>query len=147
MRIRPLAFAILYLLCGAASGFAIQRAQPASSAQTSDAAKEDIGDIRPADQTSFLSRFRFAAQAQGEWESNAALQGTSGSGDFLSMPTLEIGYNQPLKHGFSFDLDAKLETVIFSQFNDRGFWGASGAATLDWRYRPSIPRVFISVEP
>jgi hypothetical protein len=145
MKIRSFTTAASFVLITAGAAFAGQ--ETTVSAPIQNEVKEDLGDIHPANESSILSHVRASVQVQGQAISNAALLGNSGNGDFLTLPTLDVGYNQPLKYGFTFDLDAKLETVIYSREEDRGFWGASGAATLDWRYHPNAPRVFVAAEP
>ena len=153
MKLQHLAAAAALLVFSTGPAFALQgflvtaQSDKKATQQTHSEVKEDLGDVQPAEQTPLLSRFRASAQAQGEWISNAALLGNGGEGDFLFLPTLDVGFNQPLPHGFSFDLDAKFETVVYSQDSDRGFYGVSGSATFDWRPRPNLPRIFVSAEP
>lgn len=118
-----------------------------TASSQSDETKEDIGDIHPEGTGSILSRFRATASMRGEYTSNARLSGNHGSSDFLYLPTMEVGFNQPFGHGISLDISTRAETVVYASNHDRGFWGFSGAATLDYRYRTNLPRIYVGVEP
>jgi hypothetical protein len=121
---------------------------------------EDIGEIAeatgetydgktavapPADE--MRSKFRFSASTRAAYTSNAQLSGNHGSGDFLFFPTIEGGYNVPLKNGFSFDAAARIESGIYARYDERTFIGYGATMTLDWRPRPTAPRIYISAEP
>jgi hypothetical protein len=112
----------------------------------SDSAREDLGDLREAQDRGLLSHFRANVQLNTQFVSNAALRGNHGSGDFIFNPVGEVGFNAPLGHGFTLDMVGRLETVVYSRFNERSFWGYSGAATLEWQMR-RWPQFFVSVEP
>jgi hypothetical protein len=145
----PLSVAVTALMC----------ALPAQAAQQSAAEVEDIGEISEAGPASGSKeiketvpterpgKFRFAVTPRAQWTSNAELSGNHGSGDLLFFPTLEAGFNTKLGRGFSFDLSAKLESAVFAEHDERSFIGYSAVATLDWRPRPNLPRLFISAEP
>jgi hypothetical protein len=92
-------------------------------------------------------KFRFNVQARSEFTTNAILSGDHSTGDFLFLPTIEAGYKTPLGKYFTFDLAAKIESAMFAEHGDRGFLGYSANATLDFRPRPNLPRVYISAEP
>jgi hypothetical protein len=111
-----------------------------------DAAKEDLGDLHEAQDKGLISHFRANVQLNGQFVSNAALRGNHGSGDFLFQPVGEVGFNEPLGHGFTLDLVGRLETIVYSRFNERSFWGYSGLGTLSWQPRRG-PQFFVSLEP
>ncbi|MEA3213193.1 MAG: hypothetical protein QOE70_6250 [Chthoniobacter sp.] len=119
---------------------------------------EDIGEIVPPDNESdgksaapppaaIKSKFRFNVGTREEFTSNAKLSGDHSSGDLLSLPTIEGGYHTPLGKYFTFDLAAKVESALYADNNDRGFFGYSADATLDYRPAPNLPRIYISAEP
>lgn len=143
--------ATLSLCIAAAAAFAQDKnaAAPGGTAVVLSASeKEDVGDIRPeAEQNSFLKNARGDVQARGEYVTNAKLLGNHTSSDFVTFPTVELGYNAPLGRGFSLDFIGRSESAVYSRFDERSFWGFSGAGFLDWRYKPSAPRIFAGVEP
>lgn len=93
------------------------------------------------------SKFRFNVTTRGEFTSNAKLSGDHSSGDVIFLPTIEGGYHTPLGKYFTFDLATKVESGIYAENNDRGFVGYSANATLDFRPRPKLPRIYITAEP
>ncbi len=93
------------------------------------------------------SKFRFNVNARGEYTSNAILSGNHGSSDFIFLPSLEAGYKTPLGKQFSFDLAARVESASFADNSDRGFIGYGATATLDFRPRKGMPRLYVSAEP
>jgi len=93
------------------------------------------------------SKFRFNVNARGEFTSNAKLHGDHSSGDVIFLPTIEGGYNTPLGKYFTFDLAARVESAVYAENNDRGFLGYGAIATMDFRPRPSLPRLYVSAEP
>jgi len=107
---------------------------------------EDIGEIEAAGGAA-ASKFRTSVNFRANYTSNAKLSGNHGSGDVLSMPTLEVGFNTQLGHGFGFDIAARIESVLYARFDERSFAGYSAVATLDWRSRPNTPRLYVSAEP
>lgn len=116
--------------------------------QLSASEKEDVGDIHPeAEQNTFLKHLRGDLQVRGDYVTNAKLLGDHSSSDFITFPTAEAGYNTPLGHGFTLDLVARSESAIYSEYDNRSFWGFSGSGFLDWRYKPNAPRIFAGVEP
>src|SRR5438105_11174374 len=86
---------------------------------------EDIGDLRPLSSKPFLSRLHIDAQTNGEFVSNAKLEGDHGSGDFLFLPTVTASFNQDLEQGFSLDMIVRAEAFIYSRFSNLSFWGFS----------------------
>jgi hypothetical protein len=113
----------------------------------SESAREDLGDIREEGVEPFKPTFRGHVSATGQYVTNARLEGDHSSSDFLFQPLAEVGMNIPLGHGLDFDVVARVEAVSYSAFSSRNFFGFSGAATLAYRYRNSLPRIFLGVEP
>jgi hypothetical protein len=131
----------------------------AASTQSADE-KEDIGDISGGAETGtegdgkslsdpqgMKGKFRFNVTARGEYTSNAKLSGNHTSSDFIGLPTVEGGYNVALGKYFTFDLATKVESGIYSDNGDRGFVGYSANATLDYRPKVGLPRVYVTAEP
>lgn len=92
-------------------------------------------------------KFRFNVTARGEYTSNAKLSGNNSSGDFIGLPTVEGGYNVALGKYFTFDLATKVESGIYADNDDRGFLGYSANATLDYRPKVGLPRIYVTAEP
>ena len=105
---------------------------------------EDIGEINEKEGG---SKWRMNVSGRGQYTSNALLNGSHGSGDFLFHPTVEVGYHTPLGKHFSFDLSGKIESAIFADHSDRSFVGYSALATLDYTYKPGVPRAYVTIEP
>ncbi|MEA3187302.1 MAG: hypothetical protein QOD99_1132 [Chthoniobacter sp.] len=118
-----------------------------SSVRLSDSEREDMGDIRPAKPDSFLSHLRGSVQAREEFVTNAKLLGNHSSGDLLSFPTGEVGFNHALGHGLSIDTVVRAESAVYADHGNRSFWGFSGNTFLDWRPKPTCPRLFVGAEP
>src|SRR5438094_3489884 len=91
------------------------------SQSVSDGIKEDIGDIHEEGEGGLLSFFHGNVSARGEYVSNAKLQGNHSSGDFLFFPTLVGGFTVPMGYGVTLDVSAKVESVVYSRYDDRGF--------------------------
>lgn len=108
---------------------------------------EDIGEIEEKGFNSFRDKLRFNVNARGAYTTNARLDGSHSSSDFLFLPTLEAGFHTPLGEHFSFDLATKVESAIYSKYDERGFVGYSALATLDYRFKQNLPRVYVSLEP
>jgi hypothetical protein len=129
-------------------------ARPQSAAEV-----EDIGEISETPGTTTDGKtaaappepkpvnFRFSASTRAAYTSNAQLSGNHGSNDFLFFPSIEAGYSNEFKKGFTFDVAARVESGLYARYDDRAFIGYSATATLDWRPRPTSPRIFISAEP
>jgi hypothetical protein len=124
------------------------RAGEVSSHQTAKEI-EDIGVIEEVGPDGGMGKpmFRANAQVRTEFSTNAKLSGNHNSGDLIFFPQVEIGFNRPLRHNFSFDVAAKIESGIYTQNSDRGFVGYSIISTLDWRPRLNWPRLYVGVEP
>ena len=120
------------------------RTGTAGIAQQSKQEVEDIGEIN---ETQGGSKWRVNVSGRGQYTSNAILSGNHGNGDFLFLPTIDVGYHTPLGKHFSFDLATKIESAIFADHSDRSFTGYSALATLDYTYKPGVPRAYVSVEP
>ena len=123
-------------------------AGPASETQSISAeAREDVGDLRPTEELPWSSYFYGNAQVQGQYTANAALLGNEGSSDFLWMPSLLGGFTIPLNQKLTLLTSARMESIIYSRFQDRGFFGFSGDATLDYQPCASLPHVYVGVQP
>jgi len=109
--------------------------------------EEDIGEIQPAREDALQSVMRITGQVQGEYTSNAKLQGDHGNSDVLWLPTVEVGYNVPLTRQFSLDVMAKAETVLYSDNFGLSFYGVTAAATLEYRHKVEYPRIYVGAEP
>jgi hypothetical protein len=109
--------------------------------------QEDLGDIRPAEAAGIGSYFHTQATVNGQYVSNAALYHSRDDADFLIAPMLQAGFAAPLNKQFDMDLEARLEDYTYSSNQPLGFWGVSGDAYLEWRYKPSWPRVYAGMEP
>ncbi len=135
--------------------------QTAARPQTADEV-EDLGEIAASPEgakaagggkeftppkSAAAGRFRFNVNARGEFTSNAKLSGSHSSGDFIFLPSFEGGYRTPLGRYFNFDLAARVESAAFVDHNDRGFIGYGATATMDFRPRRGLPRLYVSAEP
>jgi hypothetical protein len=109
--------------------------------------QEDIGDIRPAADAGVLSYFHGQASVNAQYTSNAALYHSKDDADFLIAPVLQGGFTAPLNKNFTLDLEARLEDFTYSSNQSLGFYGASGNANIEYRYKPSWPRIYVGVEP
>ena len=123
----------------------------AANLSASQSAKEiqDIGLIEEAgpDAPPAKPEFRSSVQFRSEFNTNARLTGNHSSGDLIFFPQIEVGFNAPLPHHFSFDIAAKVESGIYTQNQDSGFIGYSIISTLDWRPRINWPRIYVGAEP
>ena len=110
---------------------------------------EDIGVIEAADSNEIGGKpaFRSNVQIRAEFSTNAKLTGNHGSGDLIFFPQVEVGFNTPLPHNFSFDIAAKIESGIYTQNQEHGFVGYSIISTLDWRPKLNWPRIYVGAEP
>ena len=109
--------------------------------------QEDLGDIRPVEETGVLSYFHGQASVEGEYTSNAPLYHSRDRADFLIAPTLRGGFTAPLNRNFTVDLEAQLDDFTYASHQNLGFWGVSGGANLEYRYKPAWPRIFVGAEP
>ena len=138
--LHPLLFAVCALL----------RAH-AGEVSSSQSAKEieDLGVIEAADADAKPGKpeFRSSVQVRSEFNTNAKLSGNHNSGDLIFFPQIEVGFKAPLRHNFSFDIAAKIESGIYTQNQDRGFIGYSIISTLDWRPKLNWPRIYVGAEP
>lgn len=122
-----------------------------SIAQTSKQSAQEVEDIGVIDEqggsTTLREKLRFNVDMRTAYTTNALLQGNHGSGDVLFLPTLDVGYHTALNQHFNFDLDTKVESAIYSRFQDHGFVGYSAQATLDYHIKPGLPRFYTTIEP
>ncbi len=123
----------------------------AGEVSSSQSAKEieDLGVIEAADADAKPGKpeFRSSVQVRSEFNTNAKLTGNHNSGDLIFFPQIEVGFKAPLRHNFSFDIAAKVESGIYTQNQDRGFIGYSIISTLDWRPKLNWPRIYVGAEP
>ena len=110
---------------------------------------EDIGVIEAVDENAKPGKpvFRSSIQFRSEFSTNAKLTGNHTSGDLIFFPQIEVGFNAPLPHHFSFDAAFKVESGIYTQNSERGFIGYSLISTLDWRPKLNWPRIYLGAEP
>ena len=122
----------------------------AGDVSSSQSAKEieDIGVIEAVDPDTMGGKpaFRSNVQIRGEFNTNAKLTGNHSTGDLIFFPQVEVGFNTPLPHNFSFDIAAKVESGIYTQHDERGFVGYSIISTLDWRPKLNWPRIYVGNE-
>lgn len=131
----------------AEDGKAYQSFQSTPSRQSAEEV-EDLGEISEDDGKGELrSKFRANASLRSEYTSNAQLSGNHGSGDVLFYPTLEVGFKSDLGNGFGIDIASRLDATFYSRHDERAFIGYSANATLDWRAKPNLPRIYVSAEP
>ncbi len=144
MNTRHFLLSIVPLLSGFAAATAVAGdGKSFSTSQQSTTSVEDLGVI----EEEAAVKFRGDVSTVGTYTSNAKLTGNHASGDFLFFPTVEGGVNAKLGKGFTFDLDAKIESAVYSRFDERSFIGYSATTTLDWRPKPNLPRIYIGAEP
>jgi len=109
---------------------------------------EDIGEIdEKGSSTPFREKLRFNVDVRSAYTTNALLQGNHGSSDVIFLPTIEAGFHTALNKYVNFDLDTKVESAIYSRFQDHGFVGYSAQATLDYHIKEGLPRFYTTVEP
>jgi hypothetical protein len=109
--------------------------------------QEDIGDIRPAENAPFSSYFHAQATVNAQYTSNAPLYHSRDEADFLIAPTFEASFSAPIDKHFRIDLAARIEDFTYASHQDLGFWGFSGNAEIEYRYKPSWPRIYAGTEP
>jgi len=121
-----------------------------SIAQTSKQAASDIEDIGEIDEqggsTSLREKLRFSVDFRTAYTTNALLDGNNNHSDALFLPTIDAGFHTALDKHFNFDLDTKVESAIYSRFQDRGFFGYDVLSTLDYHIQPGLPRFYASIE-
>ena len=81
--------------------------------------KQEIEDIGEINEQQGGGKWRVNVSGRGQYTSNAILSGSHGSGDFLFLPTVEVGYHTPLGKHFSFDLGTKIEAAILADHDRR----------------------------
>lgn len=143
---RPSYLAVSLMLMCWGTGAVNAGMDGSASKQQSEQEIEDIGVIDAAEGPA-AGKFRAQIGAKSEFTSNAKLSGRHSSGDVLWMPSFEAGYASPLGNGFSIDIAAKIEAVLYSDNVERAFIGYSVPTTLDWRPNADAPRVYITLEP
>jgi hypothetical protein len=147
----------LLLVIGACSSLRAQDGKtytyhtPGSIAQTTKQSAQEVEDIGEIDEkggsTTFRDKLRVNVDFRTAYTTNALLQGNHGSSDVLFLPTLDVGYHTALSSHFNFDLDTKVESAIYSKFQDHGFVGYSAQATIDYHIKEGLPRFYATLEP
>jgi hypothetical protein len=165
-RINPMRASLLFLsvsiVCASAGSAFAQRSNATATfesnpRQTSDQV-EDLGVIEeaggagkdgksaPPPQEESRTKYRANVSARADFTTNAKLSGDHSSGDLLFFPGLELGLNRDLGRGFAFDIAGKVESALYTKFDERAFIGYSVPATLEWRPRPNLPRSYVGTE-
>lgn len=109
---------------------------------------EDIGELVETQGFNTLrEKLRFNITAREAYTTNARLEGSHSSSDAIFLPTIEAGFHTNLGKHFSFDLAVKVESGIYAKYDERDFAGYSAMATLDYRFKPGMPRIYTSIEP
>lgn len=139
---------ILFLTVSVASVAFAQDGKTTISSVSPDVA-EEIGNMSDpgGTQSPLLSHFRASVQTRAQYVTNARLSGNHSSSELLFLPTFEGGFSAPLGGGFSVDLVARAESIIYSRYSGQNLWGFSGAATLNYTPRPGWPTLWAGVEP
>ncbi len=109
--------------------------------------QEDLGDIRPAASASVLSYFHGQATVSGQYLSNGPLFHSRDRADFLILPSLQGGFTAPLGQHFKVDVEARVEDYTYVSHSPLGFWGVSGNADIEYRYKPSWPGIYAGIAP
>ncbi len=109
---------------------------------------EDIGELVGDKGAGYArSKFRASVSAREQYTTNARLSGNHSSGDYVFLPTIDVGYSTDLGEHFRFDISGKLESAIYGRYDDRSFYGYSALATLDFQATKNSPRLYIAAEP
>jgi hypothetical protein len=108
---------------------------------------QDVEDIGEISESGGASKWRFNVNASGQYTSNAFLSGNYGSEDFVFLPAFTVGYTTALNKHFTLDFEVKLESALFADHSDRSFTGYSSTITLDYLYKPGLPRVYARLQP
>jgi hypothetical protein len=137
----------LTLICAASVWVASSQAADVLNSSGQNAGQiADLGEIVEPD-SSWKDKIRASVTVRGEYTSNAELRGHHASNDLLLLPTLEVGFTQPLNTKLSLDVAAKVEFGLYSNHDERAFVGYTLNSTLDYHPREGLPRFYASVEP
>ncbi len=90
---------------------------------------------------------RVSVALRGEYVSNALSTGNHGSGDFLLLPSINAAFEQPLAHGLSLSVNARIESFIYSRFDESSFWGIGGSVLLNYQPTKDSIRIYAGIEP
>jgi len=122
-----------------------------SLAQGSTQSAQEVEDIGEIDETgaksSLKDKFRVSFDLRSAYTTNALLRGNHSSSDVIFLPTLDAGFHTALDKHFNFDFDTKIESAIYSKYQDHGFIGYSAQATLDYHIANGLPRFYATIEP
>lgn len=94
-----------------------------------------------------VKHFRAGMNLDISYQSNADLSGRGGRGDVLIHPSLDVGYNRALGHGFTVDASIRQEAFYFARLDELDFWGTFGDARLSYRPVKGGPTLFASAQP
>ena len=156
LRVLPSLFVFLLGLAGSVSAQTLSASESAkgiggvqtNASKQSAQEMEDIGEIdEKRGLASFRDKLRFNVSARAAYTTNALLDGNHGSSDLLFLPTIEVGFHTPLGKHFTFDLAAKVESATYVHYDHKSFVGYSALATLDYRIKSGLPRIYASIEP
>ena len=140
----PAWIAILSVTSVAEAGKSTQAPRTAAAAQDQDVT-DDLGDMKePVEKP---VEFRGNINAHVDYTSNAKQTGNHTSGDVLFFPTISAGLNAKLGKKVTFDLEAKVESIFYARYDERAFAGYSFAATLDYRPKANMPRIYVGLDP
>ncbi len=150
MKTLHLANCIVWMVIGlaaplnSANGKSIYSMESSASGQSADEV-EDLGEIN--ESTEKAVNFRANVNTHVDYTSNAQVSGNHGSGDVLFFPTVQGGMNAKLSKTVTFDLEAHVESVLYSRYDEQSMAGYGATATLDWRPKPNLPRIYVGAEP
>lgn len=110
---------------------------------------EDIGEIEESKGAfdSIRNKLRFQVDLRAAYTTNALLQGSHSSSDVIFLPTVEAGFHTPLGKYFSFDLSARVDSANYIEYDNRSFMSYGAMATLDFRPKKGMPRLYATIEP
>ena len=121
-----------------------------SVAQNAKQSAQEIEDIGQIDETgassAFREKLRFSVDFRSAYTTNALLRGNNSSSDVIFLPTIDAGFHTPIDQHFSFDFDTNISSAIYSRFQDHGFIDFDSMATLDYKFKPGLPRLYATVE-
>jgi hypothetical protein len=151
---------LLFLVLGAAGSLFAQDASDGKSynyhtdgslAHSSGQSAQDIEDIGEIDEAGAKStlrdKFRINFDLRSAYTTNALLRGNHSSSDVIFLPTLDGAFHTAIDKHFNFDLDTKVESAIYSKYQDHGFFGLSAQATVDYHIANGLPRFYATLEP
>jgi hypothetical protein len=109
--------------------------------------QDDLGDIHPASNAPILSYFHVEATVNAQYTSNAPLYHSKDEADFLVAPVVEGQFTAPLNKYFKVNAEARIEDFTYASHQTLGFYGSSGNLDVEYRYKPTWPRIYVGTEP